>query len=255
MNESSAKTVSPASVPSVPAGSPPVGSVEQKPVASATGGQVPVAAPAGPAAFGGNPTGRTRKDGLKPGSPEAAEADRKRNAERMAAKRAEEKSRQLPPALPASNSPTSAVLSDPGAKTIPVLDGFSEPSPVDWLAEDFKQVSVDTLNLLEQWRIEDKVSLAESGKLSGATVKQIAKDAAFPDKARTSLQNSSPAALAKMFNALRVPVALKSYITTAPTLLYLIVRDMQQREEIKRLIESERSREAKAESRETAKAA
>lgn len=231
--------ISPPSVPGVPAGSSPVVSVEQKPVAGATGGQVPVAAPASPVAFGGNPTGRTRKDGLKPGSPEAAEADRKRNAERMASKRAAEKSAAPPPVLPPP-APSSAVLSDPGAKTIPVVDGFSEPSPVDWLSEDFKQVAPDTIDLLEQWRVADKISLAEEGKLSAPVIRQIEKDAAFPGAAKRSLQTSSPAALAKLFNALRVPVALKSYITTCPTMIYLVVRDMQQRSEIRKLIEASR---------------
>ena len=253
MNESPAKTVSPASVPGVPAGSPPVGSVASGATAGASGGQVPVAAPASPAAFGGNPTGRTRKDGLKPGSLEALEADKKRNAERMATKRAAEKSAAQPPALPANTAGTSAVLSDSGAKTIPVVDGFLEPAGIDWLAEDFKQVAPDTLDLLEQWRVADKVSLAEEGKLSGAVVRQIEKDAAFPAPAKRSLQSSSPAALAKLFNTLRVPVALKSYITTCPTLLYLIVRDMQQRSEIRKLIQSEAERASKPE--ETTKAA
>jgi hypothetical protein len=158
-----------------------------------------------------------------------------------------------PPALPASTPGTSAVLSNPGATTIPVVDGFQEPASVGWLAEDFKQVAPDTLDLLEQWRIADKVSLAEEGKLSGAVVRQIEKDAAFPAPANRSLQSSSPAALAKLFNTLNVPVALKSYITTCPTILYLIVRDMQQRSEIRKIIQSEAERASKP--TETTKAA
>ena len=244
MSDPVSKTPS-ASVPGVPAGSPPVGSVEQKPVAGAPGGQVPLAAPAPPAAFGGNPTGRTRKDGLKPGSPESVEADRKRNAERMAQKRAVEKSAAPPPVLPPP-APSSAVLSDSGAKTIPVVDGFADTASVGWLAEDFKQVAPDTIDLLEQWRVADKISLAEEGKLAAPVIRQIEKDAAFPVPAKRSLQTSSPAALAKLFNALKVPVALKSYITTCPTLLYLIVRDMQQRAEIRKLIQSGAERASKA---------
>jgi hypothetical protein len=219
--------------------------VASQPTPGEVSGQVPVAAPAPPSAFGGNPTGRTRKDGLKPGSPEAAEADRKRNAERMANKRAAERAAAPPPALPASTAGTSAVLSNPGATTIPVVDGFAEPPSVGWLAEDFKQVAPDTIDLLEQWRVSDKISIAEEGKLSAAVVRQIEKDAAFPAPAKRSLQSSSPAALAKLFNSLNVPVALKSYITTCPTILYLIVRDIQQRSEIRKLIQSEAERASK----------
>ncbi len=245
MSEPIPKTIPPADLPGVPAGSPPVGNVASEPVSSAPSGQTPIAAPAAPAAFGGNPTGRTRKDGLKPGSTEAAEADRKRNAERMASKRAAEKSAALPPPLPASTTGTSAVLSDSGSTKIPVTDGVTEPAGVDWTDADFKQVAPDTIDLLEQWRVADKISLAEEGKLSGVVVRQIEKDAAFPAPAKRSLQSSCPAALAKLFNALRVPVALKSYITTCPTLLYLIVRDMQQRSEIRKLIQSEAERASK----------
>jgi hypothetical protein len=242
------ESISKNSLPGMSEGSATTGIVEQKPAPGPTGGQIPVAAPAPPAAFGGNPTGRTRKDGLKPGSPEAIEADKKYNRERMAAKRATEKSTALPPALPASTAATSAVLSSPGQTSIPVVDGAQDVAPMDWLPDDFKQVAPDTLDLLEQWRIADKVSLAEEGKLSGPVIKQIEKDAAFPATAKRSLQSSSPAALAKLFNALHVPIALKSYITTCPTLLYLMVRDMQQRSEIRKLIlsEAERSRTPEA---------
>ena len=238
--------ISSVSVPGVPTGSPATPLVESKSVASSSIGQVPLAAPASPAAFGGNPTGRTRKDGLKPGSPESVEADKRYNRECMERKRAAEKSAAIPPPLPASTAGTSAVLPSPGATTTPVADGFLEPASVDWLAEDFKQVAPDTIDLLEQWRVSDKISLAEEGKLSGVVVKRIATDAAFPVPAKRSLQTSSPAALAKLFNALKVPVALKSYITTCPTVLYLVVRDMQQRAEIRKLIQSEAERASKA---------
>ncbi|MCU0783716.1 MAG: hypothetical protein MUF81_06640 [Verrucomicrobia bacterium] len=45
-----------------------------------------------------------------------------------------------------------------------------------------------------------------------------------------------------MFNALRVPLSLKSVITVAPAVVYLIVRDLQIGGKIDKLISQERER-------------
>ncbi len=229
----------PASVPGVSAGATPVAPVAGQSTPVEVAGQV---SPASPAKFGGNPTGRTRKDGLKPGSPEALEADRVKNRERMAAKRALERAAAPPPVLPAP--PSLPPGASPGATSIPVVDGAPDFAPVSWTADDFKQVAPDTIELIEQWRVSAKIELAESGKLSAPVVQQIAKDAAFPAPAKRSLQSSSPAAVAKLFNALNVPIAFKPYISTCPTLVYLVLRDWQQTAEIKKIIATERERTA-----------
>lgn len=213
--------------------------LEAQSTSGEAGGRV---APPSPVAFGGNPTGRTRKDGLKPGSPEALEADKRKNRERMAAKRAAEKAEQPPAPLPAPATPLPA----PGAVAPQAgpVESALVPAPVPWSADDFKQVAPDTIELLEQWRVQAKIELAESGKLAPRVVQQIAKDAAFPGPAKRSLQGASPDAIAKLFNAMNVPVALKPYISTCPTLVYLVVRDVQQTSDIKKLIAEERARAA-----------
>ena len=154
---------------------------------------------------------------------------------------------KVPPALP-SAVPGAA---NEGATRIAVADGFTDVPSVGWTAEDFKQVAPSTIELIEQWRVSAAIDLAESGKLTGAVVKKIASDAAFPAPAKRSLCDTSPAALAKLFNTLNVPVAMKAYITTCPTILFLIVRDYQNRSEIRKLIEM--SREPKVEGREPEK--
>lgn len=245
MNEPIPKT-SPVSVPGVSAGATPVAPVASTPSTGANAG-VGVQPTASPVKFGGNPTGRTRNDGLKSGSPEAVEADRKRNAERMRENRAKVRSEQpaepLPSALP-------SVAGDSSTRISVTDGGFDAPS-VGWSAEDFKQVAPSTIELFEQWRISAAIDLAEEGKLSGAVVKKIASDAAFPIPAKRSLCDTSPAALAKLFNTLNVPTAFKAYITTGPTILFLIVRDFQNRSEIRKLIEM--SREVKPETKPEAK--
>ena len=243
MSEPIAKT-SPASVPGVPAGTTPVAPVANAPSPGADAGLAVPPAPS-PVKFGGNPTGRTRHDGLKSGSPEALEADRKKNAERMRLVREKTAAEKVPPPLP-SAVPGAA---GEGATRIAVADGFIDVASVGWTAEDFKQVAPSTIELVEQWRVSAAIDLAEEGKLTGSVVKKIASDAAFPGPAKRSLQDTSPAALAKLFNTLNVPTAMKAYITTCPTILFLIVRDFQNRSEIRKLIEMQaaHSRETKPE--------
>lgn len=246
MNEPVAKTPPPApGVPGVPAGSPPVAPV--------AGGNAPVEIPKLAVSdvakqtvplFGGLRGGRPRLDGLKPGSPEARDADRRKNSERMAANRERERRAKEPPALPAR---AAGALDDPGAQTIPVVDGLGLDPVVQWAPEDFRQVAVDCVELAEAWRVDAHTKTAAAGHLPRAVVEEIARDAAFPKGTKNSLSNASPATLAKMFNAMKVPLALKSVIATAPALTFLIIRDFQLTAKIERLVAADKSEKAQPE--------
>jgi hypothetical protein len=186
--------------------------------------------------FGGNAGRKTRADGLKPGSPAALAADRLADAER---KRKEREARRLvtpPPALPAATPP--AV--DSVAATAEAAAGFVAGGEVDpvlaWSPDDFRQCAGELVDLAEAWRIDCHAKRAAEGKLPGAVVKEIAAGAAFPPGSKKSLATSSPVTLAKMFNALKVPLAVKPVITTAPALAYIIVRDLQTSARIESLI-------------------
>jgi hypothetical protein len=122
--------------------------------------------------------------------------------------------------------------------------GLSLPDPVLlWSPEDFRGASVELVELAEAWTIDRHTRRAVSGKLPKRVVDEIAKDSAFPPGSKKSLANSAPATLAQMFNALRVPIGLKSVITTAPALVYIIVRDLQHSARIEKLIADEQERE------------
>ncbi len=116
------------------------------------------------------------------------------------------------------------------------VDGVPVDAVVQWTAEDLRQCSVELVELIESWRVDSHSKHAAAGKLPAIVVEQIARDAAFPPASKKSLSTSSPATLAKAFNALNVPIALKSIITTAPALAYLIVRDLQTSSRIEKLI-------------------
>jgi hypothetical protein len=202
-------------------------------------------APGGPAGppvpvpkplFGGNVGRKVRRDGLKPGSPEAAAADRAADARRKRLHRATVAAATPPPPLPSSDAPL--------PETLPVLGGPESPSADAeagiafdaWTAEDFRFAAPELVELAEAWRIDARTRQAVAGKLPQKLVAEIEKDAAFPPGSKRSLSNTSPVTLAKMFNALHVPAGLKPVITTAPALVYIIVRDLQTGARIDKLI-------------------
>lgn len=187
--------------------------------------------------FGGNVGKKAaRADGLKPGSPEAVEADRRADAARKREARLKEKLATPPPPLPAGTPPaveTMAGAPDAPADALAVL----QVDPVlAWSPDDFRQCAGELVELCEAWRIDSHTKRAAEGKLPGAVVKEIANGAAFPPGSKKSLSTSSPVTLAKMFNALKVPLAVKPIITTAPALAYIIVRDLQTSARIEKLI-------------------
>lgn len=177
-----------------------------------------------------------RADGLKPGSPEALEADRRADAARKREARAKEKLNTPPAPLPACPAPLVESVADAAIAAVIPLAGDTVDPVLAWTADDFRQCAPEVVELLEAWRIEKHTKRAAEGKLPGAVVKEIAAGAAFPPGSKKSLSTSSPVTLAKMFNALKVPLAVKPVITTAPALLYIIVRDLQTSSRIEKLI-------------------
>jgi hypothetical protein len=186
--------------------------------------------------FGGNVGRKTRADGLKPGSPEALAADRAADAARKREARAKEKLVAPPPALPAATPPpVDSVAATPDAPTGPLVTDLGDPV-LAWSPDDFRQCATELVELAEAWRIDCHTKHAAEGKLPAPVVKEIANGAAFPPGSKKSLSTSSPVTLAKMFNALKVPLAVKPVITTAPALAYIIVRDLQTSSRIEKLI-------------------
>ena len=226
-------------VPGVPAGNPPAQPVATLPVPNAPGGSPAAAVAPAKKPFGGNVGKKTRADGFKPGSPEALAADRERDAKRKRDERAAKAAATPPPPLPASAAPLGTSVSDQAAP--PGDDAFmpvADPVLL-WTPADFNDCARELVELAEEWRISERTKQAVNGKLPARVVKEIAGDAAFPPGSKRSLSNSSPATLARMFNALRVPVSLKSVITVAPALAYIIVRDLKTGQRIDQLIADE----------------
>jgi len=230
-------------LPGVPAGSPTPQPVATPGVPVAPGGPAGAPVPIAKPLFGGNVGKQFRKDGLKAGSPEARAAIRAKDVARKRLDRATKAAAIPPPPLPASDSPLPDTLAMPGAPEAGVLGGQLVDPVVLWTPEDFRGAATELVELAEAWRIDAHTRRAVAGKLPRKVVEEVAKDAAFPPGSKRSLSTSSPVTLAKMFNALRVPISLKAVITTAPALVYIIVRDLQTGSRIEKLIALELERE------------
>lgn len=193
--------------------------------------------------FGGNVGKKIRADGLKPGSPEALAADRVADAARKREARAKEKLVTPPPPLPSGTPPPVETLAaTPETAGLP-LAGLPVDPVLNWTADDFRQCAAELVELAEAWRIDSHTKNAAEGKLPAAVVKEITNGAAFPPGSKKSLSTSSPVTLAKMFNAIKVPLAVKPIITTAPALVYIIVRDLQTSSRIDKLIAEQKEHE------------
>ena len=225
------------SVPGVPTGTPPLETVADANAASENGRPLATAETL-VIAKGGNKGGRPRDDGLVPGSEEAKAADRDKDAKRKRNERAAARDAQLPPTLPSANA------SAPQSATVPTgpVAGDAIP-PVDlWTAQDLVGVVDQGIPLAEAWRVREFTELCIEGKLPERVVQKIASDAKFPDISKQSLRASLPALLAKLFNQFRVPIAMKGCITAVPALGYLIVRDIQLKQEVREMIAEEAKR-------------
>jgi hypothetical protein len=206
------------------------------------GAPIPVRKPL----FGGNVGRKVRFDGLKAGSPEAIAADRAKQAARMRMSRATKAAATPPPPLPASDAPLPDTLPVPGAPNGGDAGSQALDPVLLWTPEDFRGAAPEIVELAEAWRIDAHTRRAVAGHLPRKVVDEVAKDSAFPPGSKRCLSTSSPVTLAKMFNALRVPISLKSVITTAPALIYIIVRDLQTGSRIEKLIAQEIEREKQA---------
>lgn len=179
--------------------------------------------------FGGNVGRKPRADGLKPGSPEAIEADRKRDADRKRRERAEKRAATAPPVLPAATAPLPLDPPAPGAPVDIPQDGGAvapAPDPVGgWTAEDFTYAAPELVELAEMWRVNQRTKEAVDYGFPRPVVEEYAKRTAFPPKAKASLSKSSAPVLADLFNTLKLPLKLKPAVATFPALVFLIARD------------------------------
>src|SRR5439155_18075770 len=146
--------------------------------------------------FGGLRGGKPRTDGLVPGSPEAAAADRERDARRKRERRVKAPE---PAPLPSITSPVA------GPVTTPVAGEAAQPGAVPvpfvpWDAQTLKPLFDQLIPTVEDLHVDHLTGMAEEAKLSGEIVKEIGRDARWPGPARKAIEISAPQVAAKWLN-------------------------------------------------------
>ena len=149
--------------------------------------------------FGGFRGGRARKDGLRPGSPEAIEADRKKDRDRKANHRSVVAAANPPP-LP-SAAPGAVAAPMPGLGSEPVPGGVAPDVVVPWDQQTLKPLFDQLLPTLEQLGVSQLAGRATKARLSREVVTEIEKDAKWSPPARKALEIAAPQVAAKWLNS------------------------------------------------------
>jgi hypothetical protein len=144
--------------------------------------------------FGGLRGGKPRKDGLVPGSTEAAAADRERDRRRKEADRKTE-----PAPLPSLGAPVASPVATPVAGEV-AQPGVAHVSFVPWDAQTLKPLFDQLIPTVEELHVDHLTGIAEEAKCSADTVKEIGKDARWPGPSRKAIEISAPQVAAKWLN-------------------------------------------------------
>jgi len=145
-----------------------------------------------PALFGGKRGGKSRADGLVPGSEAAKQADRKKDTERKAAARAAERAVNPPP-LPAASAPGGPVVADGGVHVGDNPTG--EPGPVGgvfvaWSAKLLQRPARLLTRILDRLKKWDIMRRLDKSCLPEAVKKEIAGDIEWADGAKEDFANA-----------------------------------------------------------------
>ena len=188
------------------------GSQASSPVAGQQNGGSPgrvapgVSAASSVPAFGGNRGGKSRRDGLAPGSQAAKEADRKRDAERKRLAREEAARLAEPPPLPSAAETGNGSLPPPVNGLAPGAPGAVpvQSDVVPWDPGTIRPLLEELINGSEQSRVQKRKTRAVAVGLPDRIVKEVAGDANYPDAAKRALALSGANGTAKILNGLGV---------------------------------------------------
>ena len=188
-------------------------------------------------AFGGNRGGKPREDGLVPGSSEAAQADKDKDARRKRDDRAA-KNKNNPPALPSALPPVLNSTIAPAAGASPGTPG---PAPlqsdaVPWDPAAIRPLLEEIINGTEQSRIQDRRSKAAAVGLPDKVVKEVASLASYPDAAKRALALSGSSATAKAMNSLGISGKYSDAAIASTALIAIMVSNRRSDEKFEEMI-------------------
>lgn len=191
---------------------------------SVASGNAPGQSPSGPASpsavvtvplFGGKRGGKTRQDGLVPGSLEAIEADKKKDRERKAAARAVAAKLVAPPPLPAAAPGMVAAPVPPPAGAEPVSVNSAVETVATWTADDLREVFDELVPAAEEELTGRLLKKAQTANLPEKLVKEIGKDSAWSSTTKKALVIGGSSVSAKYLNKSGISSEYKSEVVLA----------------------------------------
>jgi hypothetical protein len=230
-----------------PAQNPPAVSPAAKPAAPAPA-PIPPAKNSSAPLFGGHKGGgKKRLDGLVAGSPEAVEADRKKDAERKRLARAEKRNSETPPPLPPASSPAARpagekfVFDSPQSLPVdfpqaaPAAAPGNFPTFVPWLQSKLQKPAALLTKIIARARDFARTKQVKKLKLTAAREKMILDKCKIREEILTDFSQSLAECATIELNKRQVPGAEHGhYITLAISAGELIYSEI----ETTRLIES-----------------
>jgi hypothetical protein len=185
--------------------------------------------------FGGLRGGKPRKDGLVPGSTEAAAADRERDRRRKEAERKVAEPAPLPSL--GLGAAVASPVTTPVAGEVP-QPGAAPVSFVPWDAQTLKPLFDQLIPTVEDWHVDHITGLVERAKLPAEIVKEIGKDARWPGPSRKAIEVSAPQVAAKWLNKSGISAENQPELVLGTAIVSIAVSHRQLLLKLKKLLEA-----------------
>ena len=184
---------------------------------------------------GGNAGGKPRGDGLVPGSPQAAAADREKDRIRKQASRAvAQQLRPEPAALP-SALPGATMAPAPGESAVPGAGQAATPF-VPWDPSTIKPLVEKMMEAAEQGRLAKFAAKTQQLGDMPKLIKEIQDDAHFPPEAKAMLSISLPRMAAKWLNKSGLSAEYQDEIACGTAVLLIVQHNRKIDQKLDKLI-------------------
>jgi hypothetical protein len=181
---------------------------------------------------------------LPPGSPEAKEADRKKDLQRKRLARETAAAVAEPAPLPSLATPGPGPGPASPPPVAPVQPG-QEPPPVPWQADTLVSLVDQLIEAAEENRVGGYLAACAEAGLTGKLVKQIEEDAHFPKTAKVLLKQSLPRLAAKWLNRAGLSAEWQEEISVLTALILIVQHDRKTRARFNELLEEIRKQKKK----------
>jgi hypothetical protein len=200
--------------------------------------------------FGGNVGRRKRADGLKPGSDEAKEADKRKDAIRKRMARAETAAQTAPPPLPSASGTPVGV---PVAERVPIvhmdnaalqMPGMAGALVVQWQGKDVEELTRKLIELTEEFCSKQILSRCRRAKLQPVDIEEIKNDARWKKTAKEMLEQGGSELFAMALNKSGVPPEYKPFILVTIGAMEIALNHMKVLKRLDALIEQTKRKES-----------